>query len=346
MIKSLQSIRFVFALMIFIHHFHSPQIEQFGSFPVAFFFILSGFLLSMGYSVKYKKREFVYGKFVRKRLIRIFPLNWFSLMLALLIPFIVSLVNNQLSLYYYATLLPNVFLLQSWFPLKSVYFSGNAVAWFLSDILICYLLFPVLLRITSSKAKHLFMLIVVTLYGLLVSLIPDNLILPILYINPVFRMVDFIIGMYLYTIWRLYSNRNIFEGNFISNSFYEITVVLISVLFIIAYPYVTARWSYVSLFWIPSILLILVLVKNQSGGGILSKALSTSIFVYLGSLSFPFYMFHLTVIHWNRDLCADTCFEDGSFAGGLVCILITLLLSHLYSMCVEPFIDKMLSKSK
>ena len=288
MIKSLQSIRFVFALMIFIHHFHSPQIEQFGSFPVTFFFILSGFLLSMGYSEKYEKGELAYGKFVRKRLIRIFPLNWFSLMLALLIPFIVNLVNNQLSLYYYATLLPNVFLLQSWFPLKTVYFSGNAVAWFLSDILFCYLLFPLLLRITTSKAKHLFMLIVLALYVLLVSLIPDNLIHPIIYINPLFRLVDFIIGMYLYTIWRLYSNRKIIRGNYMSNSLSEIAVVLVSILFIIAYPYVTTRCSYVSLFWIPSILLILIFVKNQSGGGHFDECIISSHICLFGVFKFSF----------------------------------------------------------
>lgn len=345
MIKSLQSIRFVFALMIFIHHFFSPQIEPFGAFPVAFFFILSGFLLSMGYTEKYEKGELVYGKFVQKRLIRIFPLNWFSLMLALLIPFIVNLVNHQLNSYYYATLLPNVFLLQSWFPLKSVYFSGNAVAWFLSDILFCYLLFPVLLRITTSKAKHLFMLVVLTLYFLLVFLIPDNLIHPFIYINPVFRLVDFIIGMYLYALWRLYSNRNINEGNFISNSLFEVTVVFVSILFIIAYPYVTTRCSCVSLFWIPSILLILFFVKNQRGG-ILTNALSHRIFVYLGSLSFPFYMFHLTVIHWNRDLSVGTLFENGSFWGAILCIIVTIILSHIYTIYIEPSIVKLLSKSK
>ena len=260
MIKSLQSIRFIFALMIFIHHFYQPQIEQFGTFPVTFFFVLSGFMLTMGYSEKILKGEISYFSFIRKRIIRIFPLNWVALILALFVP-----IDWNMNINYYIAHIPSALLLQSWVPLSSIYFSGNAVAWFLSDIFFFYLAFPYILRLLSSKYKHFVMAVVLLLYLVLIHIVPDSWSHQLIYINPMFRMVDFCIGIYLCLLWRAFHHEN--EHSFYLNTAIEFFAGLISVFFILVYPFIAVRYSLASLYWIPSVILILAFAKSESAGG-------------------------------------------------------------------------------
>jgi peptidoglycan/LPS O-acetylase OafA/YrhL len=53
-IKPLISLRFVFAVMIFLHHFHVGGGALFpnGSIGVTFFFMLSGFVIALNYEEK------------------------------------------------------------------------------------------------------------------------------------------------------------------------------------------------------------------------------------------------------------------------------------------------------
>ena len=340
MIKSLQSIRFMFALMIFVHHFFQPQIVQFGVFPVTFFFILSGFMLTMGYSERILKGEIAYLSFIRKRIIRIFPLNWVTLILALFVP----IEWNKTILYYFAHV-PSALLLQSWVPLSSIYFQGNGVAWFLSDIFFFYMGFPFVLKILSSKYKHFVMATIIFIYMIVIHVVPDNWNHPLIYINPMFRIVDFCIGIYLCLLWRASSRKN--ETSFYLNSIIELSACLISVFFIIFYPFIATKYSLASLYWIPSAILIFTFVKSEtSGGGIFSRGLSCRYLTYLGSLSFSFYMFHLIVIHWNRDISNGTFVENGTIGGAILCVAVTLLLSHAYSSYLEPQFIQYLNKNE
>lgn len=83
MIGSLQSLRFVFAIMIFLHHFVVNDKGLFyagGSCGVSFFIILSGFVMSIGYSKQVMMKNFDYKLFIKKRLIRVYPLHFLCLL--------------------------------------------------------------------------------------------------------------------------------------------------------------------------------------------------------------------------------------------------------------------------
>lgn len=63
MINSLQSLRFIFVLLIILHHFPVNGVGLFaagGSCGVSFFFVLSGFVITMGICNKIKNNEFHY----------------------------------------------------------------------------------------------------------------------------------------------------------------------------------------------------------------------------------------------------------------------------------------------
>ena len=120
MFLSLQSLRFVFAVVIFLHHL--GVLEAGGSCGVSFFLVLSGFVMAKGYGGKVSASGFSFRHYMEKRLVRLYPLHLVCLLLAM----VVHGVLYQADVWG-LWLLPNLALLQAWIPSASVYFSGNAV---------------------------------------------------------------------------------------------------------------------------------------------------------------------------------------------------------------------------
>lgn len=86
MIVSLQSWRFIFALMIFLHHFPvngKGLFEAGGSCGVSFFLILSGFAMAAGYGEKALSSSFSFGNYMKKRGARIYPLHFLCLLVTI-----------------------------------------------------------------------------------------------------------------------------------------------------------------------------------------------------------------------------------------------------------------------
>ena len=82
MIQALASWRFIFALMIFMHHFYMGNQSLFseGYLGVFFFFILSGFVLSY----RYGNNSTTWGRFILKRISKLYPMHILCLCLFLL----------------------------------------------------------------------------------------------------------------------------------------------------------------------------------------------------------------------------------------------------------------------
>ena len=254
------------ALMIFHHHFFSdPQIIQFGTLPVAFFFILSGFVMAIGYADKVKSGDFSYKNFIIKRLIKLLPLNTICLVMWLILPVISDFLNGCVSYSRYLYALPDLFLVQAWVPIKQIYFSGNDVAWFLSDMLFCYLMFPLLVKILKSKIGIFLVLVLVIAYLLLIGHIEGDNIHYYIYINPLFRLIDFMIGIILF---QMVSFAKVEDKKPLLGTSLEIIAITIVVLSLLYFPLITLQYSSVSFYWIPSIILITAFaLSSRLGGG-------------------------------------------------------------------------------
>lgn len=272
MIGSLQAWRFIFALMIFHHHFFiEPQVVQFGFFPVAFFFILSGYVMAMGYENKVDGPSFSYLSFIKKRLIRIYPLHLFCLILALILP-VVSFIDLKS----YILALPELFLVQAWLPIKGLY-SLNPVSWYLSSLLLVYLCFPFLMRWLKGQYGWYTTILILIVYFVVMPFIGDEWVNYLIYVSPYFRIIDFILGMMLY----LGMKANISENHRpVSATILEIIAIACAVASLIFYPYVPEKISMASLFWIPSLLLISAFVISAKWGGQFLTCL-TSHFSYI-----------------------------------------------------------------
>lgn len=136
-IRTLQAARFLFILLIYLSHSveplaHSP-FDFGGEGGVAFFFVLSGFVLSYGYGPRVSRGEFDGKRFFWKHFWHLYPLHllFFSATVAL---------DYRLGVSYDALqIATSLLLVQTWIPSDHMLFVANGVSWFLCDTLFCYM---------------------------------------------------------------------------------------------------------------------------------------------------------------------------------------------------------------
>lgn len=298
MIRSLQSLRFIFAVMIFCHHY--GLFYAGGTCGVSFFMILSGFVMSAGYGEKVIQPDFEKKSYFIKRLIRLYPLH----LLCLLGFILINVLHYGIS--DYIKLLPNVFLIQSWIPISSIYFSGNSVSWCLSDMLFFYGMFPLLTKsLNFGGKKNIYIIIALLLFYLLIMLLlPDKYCHSLLYISPIFRLMDFLIGMMTFKYYiRLKGakiNNIIANWSYVRKSIIESAFIFILTIVILLVYYIQLRYSAAFIWWFVIPELILLFALFDKSGGIITKFLNNQYLVQLGGFSFSFFMIHQLAINGLR----------------------------------------------
>lgn len=170
-IESLTFLRFIAALVVIISHFgvHISLFENTslaGQLMVTFFFVLSGFVMTVS---QYHKADISLIAFWRDRLSRIAPVYFLSM------GFMISYVISHNLNIERSSIVLNILFLQSWFS-KDVSFALNYPSWTLSVEMTFYLLFPFVLHfikkssITSMQALF-FSIILWSVTQLLISLL-------------------------------------------------------------------------------------------------------------------------------------------------------------------------------
>lgn len=192
MIKEFNALKGILAMMIFIHHLQ--LYDGGGSLAVAMFFMLGGFLSVLGYKEKILEADFSYKNYIIGKAIKFYPLHWLLLLVALPL----SLYGSKHLFAQLAIMGINASLLHSWFPIEKVYFSCNAVSWYLSDTIVFVAIFPFVLKwmiTASTNQKSIITLIIVLVYTISWIVIPDENVHRFFYINPIFRSLDYAVGM-------------------------------------------------------------------------------------------------------------------------------------------------------
>lgn len=297
--SNLIALRGIFIIMIVLHHL--SLYDGGGSLGVAFFFMLGGFALSWGYYDKVCKKDFSFLPYIRRRCEKFFPLHWLCLVAILplsLLPILKGAGDIKVTM---ATLIPNVLLLQSVIPIKSVYFSFNAVSWYLSATMILSVLFPFIVKGVeklSDRGKLLTLILILSAYTLLVCLLPIEHRHAILYINPVVRAVDFTIGIYLFLLYRMISTRVIVKQTS-SKKQNEIFPLLMMIVAIVTSCIASENTVLIAaVYWLPlSILLISSVITAKTGGKLFN------LLVWIGELSFPMFLTHQIVIRYVGAIC-------------------------------------------
>ena len=317
MIKEITSLRFVFILFIFLSHI--PLAVPGVSMATAFFFVLGGFGLTLGYKDKVLKPEFGYKQYLTRRLLKFYPLHWICLLAALPLA-LLSFSWQQVPVFFI-----NAALLQTWVPIKSVYFSFNAVSWYLANTMFFAVVFPPLCRFVV-KHRWVSALCVVVAYIMIVLLVPAEYRHYGFYINPLSRSIDFIIGIFTALAF-IELREKTWVANLVRNGN---LVVLVIALIIAAAVYVIHLLStdvcmFTVIYWFPVVLVILLASLLGTVGS--DNVLRSKWLVFLGDCVFTFFLVHQLVIRYYNIFAAKVIHDDNRILAAVVCLILTVAVS-------------------
>jgi peptidoglycan/LPS O-acetylase OafA/YrhL len=353
-LPSLTGLRFIAALMVFAFHgsllfvFRDPSVQgrymtdaaTAGFVGVSFFFVLSGFVLTWS-----ARPGGGAAAFWRRRFVRIVPNHVVTFAAALVLLAWAGQASGV------PQALTNLVLLQSWVPDIAYVGSGNDVSWSLSVEVLFYLSFPLLFalvrRIRPSRLWYWAggtAAAVVLLPLAAQALLPDT---PhfiwgpasftqiwSVYEFPVSRSLEFVLGMLLARI--------VLTGRWV-----RVGVLPAAVLAVGAYIgslHAPFLFRFAAVTVIPLGILIAAVASADVAGR--RTVLSTRPMVWLGEISFAFYMVHKLVLQFGHlafgripngmgGVSGPAWSTPGGAAFLAGCFLVSLLLAWGLSVGVE-----------
>lgn len=321
MIKPLQSLRGIMMILIFLSHYstigHESPLKFGGDAGVAFFFMLSGFVLTRAYGPGTK---ISWRKFIFSRLRKIYPLYFIGFLCAALFFWLCGIPET----------IATIFMVQSFVPDKSFYFAYNGVEWFISDLMFFYALFPFLLRIVNRQCFKALYIVLVIVYVILISSCDGNNLLSWFYIFPPTRLLCFISGMMLSAHVRVFK----------PSDYQAVTAILAFAVTYLICNSLSWKWIYDIVWWPASALIISVFSTNE--GGFITKLLSTRFLIKFGNFSFAFYIFHKMLIT-KLNVPIQLYLAPGYWSLPIM-FLICCLVGYFVNKFIEIPLNKQLAK--
>ncbi|QZL03652.1 acyltransferase [Streptomyces sp. BHT-5-2] len=357
-LPSLTGLRFIAAALVFAVHGASTGVfkdqavaaDYFtffgnaGAVGVSFFFLLSGFVLTWSARTGDTTRGFW-----RRRFFKIVPNHVVTFAAALVL---MSLVSAQIA---FPQTLANLFLLHAWLPDVSYVETANTVSWSLSVEMLFYLAFPLLIRLVNkvrpnrlwygaAGAAALVLLLPVIAQHLLPST-PHYSFLPLswtqiwfVYVFPLSRLLEFLLGMFMARI--------LLTGRWPGLGLLPAGLLAVAAYLLPVFVTFNQLYNYAAVTIVPLALLIPAAAAADVRGR--RTWLSTRTFVWLGEISFAFYLVHSLVLTYGHRIFGSQPNIFGQPAGpawgapaGLAflagCFAVSVLLAWgLYALLERP----------
>ena len=304
-ILSIQVIRAVAFILIFLSH---VNLIATGPIGVSLFLVLSGFCMTYSYLDKPEKTpepSIMHNfKFAWRKVKKLYPLHIVTLLFVALVIFgglVLQKASRKEIAEQGAYFVANGLLLQSWIPWRDGYFSFNAVSWYLSTSVFSYFVFPWVFQEIRSREKRRLLKLVLATLGLMVFTaavlgigqssygLTRDIVKWIVYICPLYRAGDFIIGLaagYVFVSCEKLRKETRY-------TIAEIAVIALMITQVVLYNkniLQAANWS-LTLFWLPtSVFCVYLFAVNK---GAVSRALSKSrVLIWIGNNSAEAFLIH------------------------------------------------------
>jgi peptidoglycan/LPS O-acetylase OafA/YrhL len=299
-LRSLNALRFLAAILVFSQHVPAFRSGD-GHCGVVFFFILSGFILTYTYQpILARPRWPDVWRFWVNRLARIYPVHLLAFVLFL--PYWWPALRVEATTYLtYAW--RNLTLTHAWSTDRHLYFSYNVPSWSLCNECFFYLCFPLLLWIMSRLKGRSWQLGALALGLWLLELTycrhqgSGRDFVWYAYINPLLRLVDFIIGMLLGLLFIQGAGSTLRLSVRLATALELTAVGALFLAFCGGYdmPQAVRMGAY---FTLPMAAIVFIFAHDA---GVLSRFLSGRPFQFLGEISFSFFMLHYMLIGlWRK----------------------------------------------
>lgn len=352
-IESLEALRCIAFLCIFVSHLGYNSISIIGPFGVCVFFILSGFVMtysSLG-NDKIKDVGIVENfKFAVCKIKRLYPLHIATMLLVLPIIFWDNYLYPQ-HLFYIKTVIKmfiHVMLLHSWVPTEGVHFAFNGASWYLSVILFLYFMFPWIfkkVRKHTGNKSALVQVAALILIQFLVFVALPAILLPkganysklrtwFSYINPISRLFDFMIGC---NLGYVFFNR---KSGYEKKKSMCYTLLELCVLGSIVFAFAISGSNlvkmlgakYVSIWTISASLLVYLYAVNR---GHISSISVNRFTLYIAELSSYTFLIHQVVIRYFHIFTSNA--KEQGYITHLVVPLLAFLITILLANCWRTF---------
>lgn len=278
----LNGLRVLASLAIFLYH---SRILVQGTFPVTFFFMLTGFLLYYTKSEQIAHMTFRdWLLYVFKKLKTFYPVHLITFVYCFIVFYDSYSIDTMKSAFL------NVFLVQSFFEERLYDFNG--LAWYLSATMFLYLIGLFLVKVIRKWQKYWRWMLAVTALGIAVCNGLLWLEIPVyIYGNPFYRVLECFLGM---LIAHIFLNEDRVSKDGINASRIEFGIFAVFCVMYIMSLWIKPKCGYYS----P--LFAVALYVFAQGKGCLSKLLSSKIFVKASKYCFEFYMLHELVLRTLR----------------------------------------------
>lgn len=361
-LPSLTGLRFFAAFMVFMGHvqglsvFDHQGIQETynlvfanaGALGVSCFFLLSGFVLTWSARTSDSTRAYY-----RRRIIKVFPNH--AVVWAVLVVMLLAVGQPPRLL----QALANLFLVQAWIPEMSFTMEAvNGVTWSLSVEVAFYLLFPAfILLVRRIRPERLwFWTLGLVVLALLVPLLltpylPSQPAYPhipglswpeiyAVYFGPPLRMVEFVVGMLLARI--------VLSGRWI-----RVPIPLALALVIGAYAlarYLPIGIGLAVLYTLPLGLLVAGIASSDVRRR--PTFLAKRPIVFLGELSYAFFLIHVTVLFELYEVFGTEVMTEmgpmvgltGGPLGGVLFLLLVAAISVLLSWLLYSLVERPLMR--
>ncbi|MFF0719948.1 acyltransferase [Verrucosispora sp. NA02020] len=344
-LPSLTGLRWIAALLVFGFHAGTmriiaepghqavvSEIFTLGLSGVQFFFILSGFVLVWSARVGDSRR-----RFWRRRLAKIYPNHlvlWALAMLAAL--WFADPINPVAAL-------ENLFLLQAWDPRPGYFYSVNNVSWSLSCELFFYLCLPLALPLIRRARPWMLWAVVIAMPLLILALWPGQQLVPeqsrwwFAQIFPLVRSLEFWMGVAAAEL--------MLRGRWRGPRLPLATVIFVAT-WVAASQWIRAElWA--ALLSVAYVLVIAAAADADVHGR--RSPLRSRLMVWLGEVSFAFYLVHVFAIMTILRLTGDWGTGLPGWWGVPAVIgflLLTLALAALLHRYVEQPMMRRLAPSR
>lgn len=321
-----------------IQHVYTVIVGKAGWLGVSYFFILSGFIM-----VWSAKDSDSVGDFYLRRFAKIYPTHFLT--------WAIAFVVGAVSIYQYKLWSSNLLLVNTWFDDVRYFFVANRPSWSLCIEAMFYLSFPLLFKVMKSipEKYDLAGLFTVTVASFLVQMFiylwvePNKMMgaFPISqhhfwisYIFPPARIFEFLAGMF--------AARLLINGRAIMLT-KPVAFTLLAATYVGA-MYVPYQFSMSVVFIIPVCLLITAFAGDDLDNK--KTVLNHKTSVWLGEISYAFYMIHFLVLFYFLNLTAGKKFNLMEGVGLIVVALILTIscASFLYKYFEVPMMKIIMAK--
>lgn len=297
-VQSIQELRAIGFLLVFVSHcpigpFYTSYL---GAFGVQIFIFITGFLQAINHdkNIRIPPLQSVSSKF-RK----LFPLHLFT--------FVLSVPNSGLFEALHGdgdvvnlliTGIINLSMMQAFVPVNAVYFSFNAVSWYLTLVLVFAVLSRPALKLSSLIYRQFGRGGVCLLYA--AELIWCQMVRGLqsshwlIYINPIIRCLDLLIGMLVGYEYAAKQERPDEKNRNKKMLFLLMCCVIYGMLLYYLFDKGRGRWYLVAA-WTPLTLLVFCVFLEKD------KRFAVKSLAWLGNLSMELFLFHRLVIgNWKH----------------------------------------------